>query len=124
MAHPPRPGSWAATPRSSLHSSRSGTDIGASRLAHAVAGRAILAGDVRLPVVVGLGEHGDDALHLVLEPVVGTGGHEQPILLDARLHVLQDDSGAEPRGHRTGFARHGEPAVARRLRVETRGLPD
>src|SRR2546426_119333 len=54
------------------------------------------AGDVGLPVVVGLGHHRDDALHLVLERVAGAGRDQQPVPLHARVHVLEDDRRAHP----------------------------
>src|SRR5437899_303660 len=71
-----------------------------------------------------LGDHGDDALHLVLQLVIGPRRQHEPLLRDARVDVLEDDRRAHPRGHRRRLAGHGEPPRLDRLRVEPRRLPD
>ena len=79
---------------------------------------------VRGPVVVGLGDDRDDALHLVVQPIAGPGDDQEPVVLRVRRDVFGDDRLGQPRRHLPRLAGDGDPPGRRRLRVEARRLPD
>ena len=72
-----------------------------------------------LPVVIGLGDDGNDALDLVLQGKRWTCRQEQALLLAARFDVFQDDRRAQPRRHLARVASHRDPSGLRCFGKET-----
>src|SRR5262245_42016546 len=71
----------------------------------------LLRRDVLQPVVVRLGDDGDDAFDLVLQLVVLAGRDVEQVVLAASVDVLEDDRGAEPGCHLAALATYWQPTV-------------
>ena len=80
--------------------------------------------DVRLPIMVGLGQDNDHALDLFLKREVGAGGKQEAIAVTARVNILDDDGGTKPCRHFARVAGHGDPARFRRLSLKPGRLID
>src|SRR5690348_602426 len=72
--------------------------------------------------MVGLGQDGDHALHLVRELEVWRGGDQQAGPLATGIHVLQQDGGTEPGGHLWRVAPYRQPARLGGLGIKPGGI--
>ena len=75
-------------------------------------------GNVLIPIMIGLGDHGDDILDLALEPEVWPGWEPERGFFATDRDVLNDDCAEEPERHFLTVTLHADPT--RRVTTEDR----